>query len=60
MSTKQVSTLLAYVIAYLQEEAKQYDNATRYPVPPSMEGVEELLIQKMVRDAIDAYAGGAR
>ena len=60
MSHVKETTLLEYVIAYLQEEAQRYDNQRRYPTPLSMDGIENLLIQRMVADAIDAYAGGAR
>ena len=60
MSHVKEITLLEYVIAYLQEEATRYDNQKRYSTPLSMEGVEALLIKRMVANAIDAYEGGAR
>ena len=39
MSHVKETTLLEYVIAYLQEEAQRYDNQRRYPTPLSMDGI---------------------
>lgn len=52
-STKQETSLLTYVIAYLQEEANDMEH---YRPECSTAGE----IQHMVNEALDAYAGGAR
>lgn len=51
-TTTKKTSLLAYVIAYLQEEQKR-----RWKAAPFK---NEGFIRSMVEDAIDAYEGGAR
>lgn len=57
--TTQEGSLLAYVMAYLQEELDRYNDPLA-DASPVIDANSSLDIHNFVKEAIDAYAGGAR